>query len=334
MISPTADPKMETPTEESRLIQRAQSGDAAAFLELYDTYIERIYCCVYFQVINEAAAESIASQVFRIAWDSLNTWQKNGSSFAGWIQEIARNQVTDYYKTNLKNHALNEHFLSVAAEYGLNKEVQDLIRLETMRNHLRFLTGDTKQTVILRILNLGPGNKSIAQMMAKLEGDVHALQVTTLQTVARFLEHLNLGREARPSTQYIKRTRLWLSQYIQFHMRRPSGPPLFWRMALTYTVLVAALLVTGTAKAQSALPGDVLYGWKRTSEQAWLSVSPDPVGTKIILANRRLNEWIAVENDPKRSGQSLGRLLQCIVHVETGGRRAYQRAYYHCAQSS
>ena len=141
-------------------------------------------------------------------------------------------------------------------------------------------------------------------MMRRLESDVHSLQVTSLQTVSRFLEHLNLGREVKPSSGFNTHTRLWLAQYLQFHAHRPAGSSPFWRMTLIYTALVAAFLITGTAKAQSALPGDILYGWKRTSEQAWLSLSPDPVGTDIILADRRLNELIAVEHNPARRAEA------------------------------
>jgi hypothetical protein len=69
-------------------------------------------------------------------------------------------------------------------------------------------------------------------------------------------------------------------------------------MATTLAMLVVALLVTETVHAQSALPGDIDYGWKRTSELAWRALAPDPLAADIILAERRLNEWIAVANDP------------------------------------
>ena len=304
MVSSDVDSNLEASPEESRLVRQALAGDAAAFIQLYDAYVEGVYRHVYLQILNDVAAESITSQIFRFAWENLNTYQKSGSSFATWLYEIAGNQVMGYYKTNLKTHAIDVGFLSVAADYGLNKEVQDLIKLENIRSHLQFLTGDVKPTLISKIFHRRPANQKIARMMGRLEGDVHSLQVSSLQTVARFLEHLNLGREVKPSSRFNTHTRLWLAQYLQFHAHRPAGSSTFWRMTLIYTALVAAFLITGTAKAQSALPGDILYGWKRTSEQAWLSVSPDPVGTNIILADRQLNELIAVEHDPARRAEA------------------------------
>jgi hypothetical protein len=90
-----------------------------------------------------------------------------------------------------------------------------------------------------------------------------------------------------------------------------------WRVSVTYAMLMAVLLITGTARAQSALPGDALYGWKRTSEQAWLSVSPDPLGTDIILANRRLDEYIAVKKDPARSASALDDYVHALTSLNT-----------------
>ena len=93
--------------------------------------------------------------------------------------------------------------------------------------------------------------------------------------------------------------------------------PLIQRTALTFAVLVAALLVTGTAQAQSALPGDTFYTWKRASEQVWRAISPDPVATDVILAERRLNEWIAVAKDPSRSAGAKIAYLESLTSLKS-----------------
>ncbi len=312
-------PNIEALPEESRLVGQAKSGDADAFVKLYDAYVEGVYRYIYFRVINDAAAEGITSQVFRNAWKDLERYPTDRSSFVTWIFEIASNLVLDYYKTNLKTHAIDVDFLSVPADFGLKKEVQDLIKLEVMRNHLRFLAANQQPNLISKYFNGWTTNRNITRIISKLECDIHTLQVSTLLTVAKFLEYLNLGREVKPSPTFNARTRLWLAQYLQFHARRPQGSSLFWRMSLTYAVLIAALLVTGTAKAQSALPGDILYGWKRTSEQAWRTLSPDPVGTDIFLANRRLNEWIAVQDDPARSTNASDDYFDELANLQSTG---------------
>jgi RNA polymerase sigma factor (sigma-70 family) len=129
---------------------------------------------------------------------------------------------------------------------------------------------------------------------------------------------LNLGRNVKPAPTFVTYTHEALFQHIWSHPRRPKViiTPAFQRVAVTLAVLVA-FLVTGTARAQSALPGDPFYPWKRTSEQAWLALSPDPVSTDIILAERRLNEWIAVSHDSVRSTTAKSSYVEALSRLKT-----------------
>jgi hypothetical protein len=88
-------------------------------------------------------------------------------------------------------------------------------------------------------------------------------------------------------------------------------------MAMTLATLVVALLVTGTVHAQSALPGDTYYDWKRTSELAWRALAFDPVAADIILAERRLNEWIAVANDPALSTTAMNSYQDALSKLKS-----------------
>jgi hypothetical protein len=92
---------------------------------------------------------------------------------------------------------------------------------------------------------------------------------------------------------------------------------MFQRTTLTVAMLVAVLLVSGTAHAQSALPGEAFYPWKRASEQAWRALSPNPIATDIMLAERRLAEWIAVSDDPSRSDTAMADYLEVLGRLES-----------------
>ena len=126
MNSNGVNPNIEALPEERRLVRQARSGDTDAFVQLYDAYGDDVYRYIYFRVINDVAAEGITSHVFRYAWEHLESYQKNESSFITWIYKIARNHVIDYYKVNIKPPALDIGSLLVAADYGLNTEGQDL----------------------------------------------------------------------------------------------------------------------------------------------------------------------------------------------------------------
>ena len=70
-------------------------------------------------------------------------------------------------------------------------------------------------------------------------------------------------------------------------------------MALRYATALAvfslAFATAGTALAQGALPGDVLYPWKLASERLWRSVQQSRVEADLVLADRRVNELHAIE---------------------------------------
>ncbi len=67
-------------------------------------------------------------------------------------------------------------------------------------------------------------------------------------------------------------------------------------MMISLAALAAAFAVTGTALAQTALPGDTLYPWKLSSEQLWRAASPDPMGVDLYLAGRRAGEVASVSH--------------------------------------
>ena len=135
-----------------------------------------------------------------------------------------------------------------------------------------------------------------------------------LQTAAR----VERGREVRPSPAFKSRTRAQLYAHMDAHPRRRAWTfsPL-WRVAVSLAVMLMALLVTGTAFAQGALPGQPLYAWKLSSEQAWRAVSPDPVGVDLSLAERRTDEAIAVAADPAREAQALNGYLEVLARLQS-----------------
>jgi hypothetical protein len=71
-----------------------------------------------------------------------------------------------------------------------------------------------------------------------------------------------------------------------------------------------ALLTAATAYAQRALPGEAFYPWKLASENTWRLVTPDTVGFDLLVAERRLEELIAVQDDPALYAQTLDAYLE------------------------
>lgn len=155
--------------------------------------------------------------------------------------------------------------------------------------------------------------RDLEQGVSEVEGCLqrHPEHASQLEPVLLTSAYLARGREARLSPAFKARVRTRLIQEMHAHTRRRARPNfIFMRLASSLAVLLLALLVSGTVHAQRALPGESFYGWKRASENAWRMVSSDLVETDLAIAERRLNELIAVRNDPVLQAQTLDAYLQ------------------------
>jgi DNA-directed RNA polymerase specialized sigma24 family protein len=329
--------------EESRLVRRARGGDSEAFFELYEAYGDEIYRYIYFRVMNDIAAEAMTYQVFRHAWDSLDSYQRRHSSFLTWIYSMARNQVLLYYNLNIRGKTYNTGFLSVAADYGLSQDGHAVPNMEAWRNHLQLLAAENheglRQGTSLLIMrryfdSLRPTHrvKTSPTFNAYTRGwlapylDEHPREPIRPPIIQKALAVYNSLSQTVKARVHVPQfaTISWqksfdsLSQTVRARVHLPEFAPISWRMSLNYAMLIMVLGATGTLRAQGALPGDALYGWKRASEEAWRTFSPDPVAADLFLANRRLDEWIAVQNDPVRSSTALHQYVQAVSTLNTG----------------
>jgi RNA polymerase sigma-70 factor, ECF subfamily len=79
-----------------RLVTKAQRGDAQAFGELYEYFVEQIYKYVLLKVSSRIEAQDITSDVFGKAWDSLENYKQD--NFRAYLYKIANNTVIDHYR--------------------------------------------------------------------------------------------------------------------------------------------------------------------------------------------------------------------------------------------
>jgi hypothetical protein len=131
-------------------------------------------------------------------------------------------------------------------------------------------------------------------------------------------ESLGRAGQAHVSEAFKARVRARLIEGMYAHPRRSARSGLiFVRLAVSFAVVLLALLVTGTAYAQSTLPGNMFYGWKLASENAWRAVSTDPVETDLQIAERRVNELVAVRDDPELRSQTLQEYFETVNRLRS-----------------
>jgi RNA polymerase sigma-70 factor (ECF subfamily) len=82
---------------ERTLVDRARS-DAAAFGELYDFYLPRIYGFVYRRVQERSVAEDLTATTFQRALEAVRFRNFRNDAFGGWLYRVAANAVIDHVR--------------------------------------------------------------------------------------------------------------------------------------------------------------------------------------------------------------------------------------------
>ena len=128
------------------LLAKAKKGDEAAFSEIYDLYFKKIYRFLYYRVSHKEIAEDLAEEVFLKALTKLSSITED-KAFEGWLYQIARNLVIDYYRQKKIDVSLDEVENTLAYESNLidlaSLQEQQKILLEILRE-----LGTEQQTVV------------------------------------------------------------------------------------------------------------------------------------------------------------------------------------------
>jgi RNA polymerase sigma-70 factor (ECF subfamily) len=92
---------------ERGLVVRARE-DAAAFAELYDFYMPRVYGFVYRRVQDRCVAEDITSMTFQRALENIRKPDFRNECFGGWLYRVASNAVVDHVRRDRRFVAIGD----------------------------------------------------------------------------------------------------------------------------------------------------------------------------------------------------------------------------------
>ncbi|MCG5215155.1 sigma-70 family RNA polymerase sigma factor [Streptosporangium sp. KLBMP 9127] len=171
------------------LVLRAKTGDADAFGTLYDRYLDLVYRYVYFRVGSHPLAEDLTSETFLRALRRIADFTWQGRDFGAWLVTIARNLVTDHYKSGrYRLEVTTAEVLDVPLDGPDNPEnaVVTAMINDRMLRAVRDLNPEQQECVVLRFLH-GMSLAETALIMGKRNGAIKALQFRATRALARAL---------------------------------------------------------------------------------------------------------------------------------------------------
>ncbi len=100
----TERPAAMTSRPANALVDRAASGDNAAFEQLYREHNGRIYALCLRMTGRPAEAEELTQQAFIRAWEKLHTF-RGDASFSTWMHRLAANVVLSHRRSEMRHRA-------------------------------------------------------------------------------------------------------------------------------------------------------------------------------------------------------------------------------------
>ncbi|WP_230985500.1 sigma-70 family RNA polymerase sigma factor [Microbispora oryzae] len=171
------------------LVLRAKTGDSEAFGLLYDHYVDLVYRYVYFRVGGHALAEDLTSETFLRALRGITDFTWQGRDFGAWLVTIARNLVTDHFKSGRNRLEVTTAEVLDRPLDGPNipenAVVTNMVNEHVMQA-IKQLGAEQQECVILRFLH-GMSLAETAMIMGKKSGAIKALQFRAIKALARAL---------------------------------------------------------------------------------------------------------------------------------------------------
>ena len=193
--SPARDPSVDESGEHGpvwRLVHAAQRGDALAFGELYNRYVESVYRYVLFRVGDRSWAEDLTSETFVRALRRISSVSYQGRDVGAWFITIARNLVLDHVKSSRHRREVTTADIgdtpgrAAGVTSGPEDEVIAAATSAELMRCVAMLNPDQQECIMLRFME-GLSVADTAAVMGRNEGAIKALQHRAVRRLAQLL---------------------------------------------------------------------------------------------------------------------------------------------------
>jgi RNA polymerase sigma factor (sigma-70 family) len=152
---------------QAEIAERIGQSAAEAFAGFYEQYLPKVYRYISYRISDTHMAEDITSVVFEKALTKFKSFSPQKASFSTWIFTIARNTLTDHYRTSGKIQTVSGESLA-----GIIKQETPLEEMSEREQEIRLLQSYVAQLskVEQEIISLKFGGEMTNRQIAKTLG--------------------------------------------------------------------------------------------------------------------------------------------------------------------
>jgi RNA polymerase sigma-70 factor (ECF subfamily) len=170
------------------LVTLAQQGDGEAFGQIYDMYVDSVYRYLFYRVGSPQLAEDLTSETFMRALRRIDSFHWQGKDIGAWFVTIARNLVTDHFKSSRFRLEVSTADMLDAdrADDGIEGAVLDHLRNTELLGAVKQLKAEQQECIVLRFLQ-GLSVAETADVMKRSEGATKQLQLRAVRALAKLV---------------------------------------------------------------------------------------------------------------------------------------------------
>ena len=158
---------------QAQIIEKIGSSAAETFAGLYEQYLPKVYRYVNYRITDTHMAEDLTSAVFEKALTKFNSYKADKAAFSTWIFTIARNTLTDHFRSSQSHKTVLMEDPAAAAEpvSRPDEESEKEEELQELRTCLARLSKSEQEIISLKF-GAEMTNRQIAGMLSLSESNV------------------------------------------------------------------------------------------------------------------------------------------------------------------
>jgi RNA polymerase sigma-70 factor (ECF subfamily) len=182
------------PTTDQDLLLEASRGDAEAFGELYERYLDQIYRYVHYRLPAAEEAEDLTEQIFLKTWELIRKGGKAAKieNFRAWLYRVAHNQVVDYHR---KKQPLTVDMQENSGLFGKSGDdtegdVQKNLDQQDLLEAILTLDLQSQEIIAMRFIH-GLSHAEVAEALELKPGHARVLQHRALTKLRKIMQEVN-----------------------------------------------------------------------------------------------------------------------------------------------